>query len=191
MSTKKNLFGGAGPNSLYTPMSEIEQEVLARLVEQKDLRVHVLGWATIENPVAVFGDLRLGLRFRLQFERPEFPTPVPFFDLELRTGSGLLLYKERQSTLYNGRALEVAAGVYIDLAWDIAIQAMDPQVVKELMPGTVGLTSRFQDKDTGEITALGNNKFSQSQREALARLRKGEALARKLTQQQVLLAQRK
>src|SRR3989338_6957014 len=129
---KKNLFGGGGRFGLYTPMSETEQEVLSRLIEQKDLRVHIVGLGVVDSPRAKFGDLRLSLSFRLDFTAPEFPMPVPFFDLELRTGSGLLLFKERQSTMYGGRPIEVASGVYLDLVWEIAIQAMDPSVVKML-----------------------------------------------------------
>ena len=35
----KNIFGGGNPNSIYVPMSEVEQEAVSRLVESKDLRI--------------------------------------------------------------------------------------------------------------------------------------------------------
>ena len=89
----KNAFGGIAGSS-YTPLSEDEQEVLARLSNSNDFKVIVKGWDVIENPRIVFGDLRIAVKFRANFTRPEVPTPVHFFDLELRTGAGLLLYKE-------------------------------------------------------------------------------------------------
>ncbi len=181
MAQDKNIFGGGNPTSLYTPMSDVEQEVLSRLVEAGDLRIVIVGWGVVSAPRATFGDLRLQLQFRLHFDRPETPMPVHYFDLELRTGSDLLLFKERQSVTYNGNPLLVAAGVYLDLVWDIAIQAMSPEVVRSIKPSTIGLTSRWIDKETGALTLQGNTKLSSEQQKALGMLRRGEALSRKHT----------
>ena len=175
--TGKNKFGGRR-GSLYTPMSELEQEALSRLVELHNLVVHVLGWGRIDAPRVKAGDLRLGLQFRMDFTAPPGPTPVHYFDLELRTRSGTLLFKERQATIFNGKPVTVAAGLYLDMAWDIAITAIDPKIVKEVLPGALGLTSRFQDKDTGEITTFGNQKMGAGLRNDLIKLRKGEAANR-------------
>lgn len=170
----KNRFGGIAKSN-YTPMSEIEQEALSRLVEAKDMVVHILGWGRVDNPRVIYGDLRLGLQWRMDFMKPAAPTPVHWFDLELRTRSGVLLFKERQSTMYAGRPMQVAAGLYMDMVWDIAIVAMDPKIVKMIMPGAVGLTSRFQDRDTHEITLFGNSRMNSEDRAELIKLRQAEA----------------
>ena len=191
--TKKtrNRFGGKNSKGgLYTPMTEIEQEALSRLVENQNLVIHIVGWGRVDAPRVIVGDLRLALHFRLTFDRPAAPTPVHFLDLELRTRSGILLFKERQSTIYAGRALQVAAGVFVDMAWDIAITAIDPKVVKHILPGAIGLTSRFQDKDTGDITMFGNQKMNAERRHDLVDLRDREAASRKDTKQQVAKAEK-
>jgi hypothetical protein len=187
---EKNPFGGR-KGSLYTPLSEDEQEVLSRLVNSQDLRVIVKDWATIDQPRVVYGDLRLSLAFRIHFTRPEVPLPVHFFDLELRTGAGMLLFKERQSTMYGGKPIEVADGVFMDMVWDIAIMAMDPKVVKALKPGARGLTSRWQDRDTGELTLMGNARLSRENQKLLRKARQGEARNRTDTLQQVQKAETK
>lgn len=174
----RNAFGGGNPNSLYVPMSELEQEVVSRLIEARDLRIHVVGWGVVNQPRATVGDARLQLRFQLNFDRPEAPMPVPFFDLELRTGSGELLFKDRQSTEYGGKPLLIAAGVYLDLVWDIAIRSIDPKLVKSILPGATGFTSRLQDKDTGEETLTGNLHLDSAKEKLLRALRSGEQAVR-------------
>ena len=52
---------------------------------------------------------------------------------------------------------------------------MDPKLVKALMPGVKGLTSRAFDKDTGELTHTGNMKLDPTQHRLLAIVRQGEA----------------
>jgi hypothetical protein len=174
-----NKFGGGNDKSLYTPMSEIEQEVIARLVESGSLRVNIVGWGHVSKPRVTFGDLRVSIAFRLEFDRPEVPMPVSHFDLELRTEDGRLLYKERQSAEYGGRPLQIAAGVYLDMVWDIAIRHMDPKLVKSIMPKAIGLTSRLLDKDTGVATLTGNMALSDENKALLIKLRKGEATIRR------------
>jgi hypothetical protein len=174
-----NAFGGGNNNSLYTPMSEIEQEVIARLIESGSLRVNIVGWGHVNRPRVTFGDLRVSVAFRLEFDRPEVPMPVTHFDLELRTEDGRLLYKERQSAEYNGQPLQIAAGVYLDMIWDIAIRHMDPKLVKSIMPKAIGLTSRLFDKDTGAATLTGNMALNDEAKALLVKLRKGEAKVRK------------
>lgn len=169
-----NAFGGKNPNGLYVPMSELEQECLSRLVEAGDLRVHVREWGIVNQPRARYGDGRLQLAFRMNFDRPEIPQPVYYFDLELKTSSGLLLFKERQSVMYDGKPVSVAAGVFFDLVWDIGIRSIDPKVVKAVLPYARGLTSRLQDKDTGEMTLTGNMKLDSRKKKLLYGVRQAE-----------------
>lgn len=175
---KKNRFGGGNPNSLYTPMSEDEQEVLERLVVSRDLVVRIVDWGHIEGPRATFGDLRIAIPLSITFDRPAIPIPVSYFDLELRTGSGILLFKERQPTIWGGAPLQIGTGTHIDMVWDIAIKRMDPALVKALKPGAMGLTSRWTDRDTGLPSLFGNVKMSERDRDLLILLRKGEARVR-------------
>jgi hypothetical protein len=184
----KNPFGGIA-GSMYTPMSEDEQEVLDRLVASRDLDVLIKGWGHIRGVQAgKTGDLRIAIPLTLDFDRPEVPVPVHFFDLELRTGSGILLFKERQSTLYNHSPLMIGAGTSLQMVWDIAIKHMDPKLVKALKPGALGLTSRWIDRDTGDITMLGNTRMGAKDRATLRKLRQGEAKARQDTAKKNALA---
>lgn len=187
---EKNEFGGR-KGSAYTPMSEDEQEVISRLVAAGDFKVVVKGWAEISNPRIRFGDLRIALAFRVNFTYPELPRPVHFFDLELRTNSGMLIFKERQPTLYDGKPVQVADGVYLDMVWDIAVMSMDPNLVKAIKPGAIGLTSRWRDRDTGDLTLTGNNKMSPDLKQKLIGIRRGEARSRANTQERLLEAQNK
>lgn len=187
----KNPFGGRA-GSMYTPMSEDEQEVLDRLVASRDLDVFIKGWGHIKGVQAgKTGDLRIAIPLTLDFDRPEVPVPVYFFDLELRTGSGILLFKERQSTVYNNSPLMIGTGTSLQMVWDIAIKHMDPKLVKALKPGALGLTSRWIDKDTGDITLLGNTRMGTKDRATLRKLRQGEAVSRADTAQKVLKAMEK
>lgn len=177
---KKNIFGGGNPNSLYTPMSEDEQEVVSRLVASKDLYVHIVGWGIVNSPKIRFGDMRLDIPISITFDRPEVPQLVREFELELRTGAGVLLFREVQSTLYNGQPLPVGSGTSLTMVWHIGIKAMDPALVKAIKPGALGLTSRWIDRETGNFTLLGNTKMSSREKQVLKKLRQGEALVKNL-----------
>ena len=185
---KTNLFGGKNPRGLYVPMSEDEQEVVHRLVEAEDLVLIIHGWGHLDRPRFLVGDHRIGVQFRLTFNRPAAPTPVWFFDLELRTRTGISLVKERLPTIYAGKPVQVCAGMYLDMQWDIALHSMDPRLVKLLKPGAYGLTSRRQDKDTGEMTAQGNMKLDGNQKRALAELEASQARGRAEQAKQVVEA---
>jgi hypothetical protein len=187
----KNPFGGIA-GSMYTPMSEDEQEVLDRLVASRDLDVLIKGWGHVRGVQAgKTGDLRIAIPLTLNFDRPEVPVPVHYFDLELRTGSGILLFKERQSTIYDHKPLMIGAGTSLQMVWDIAIKHMDPKLVKALKPGALGLTSRWIDRDTGAITLLGNTRMGTKDKALLRKLRQSEAANRADTAQQVLKAMEK
>ena len=184
MSVDSNPFGGTGAGSTYTPMTDVEREAVSRLVETGRLRVHVVGWGVVNSPRVIIGDLRIGIQFRLDFNAPAVPQPNHYFDLELRTDSGLLLYKERQPTIFNYKPVQICAGMFLDLVWDIAIRHMDPNLVKALVPGAVGLTSRWQDRDTGEMTLTGNTQMSSAAKQRLRVVRALEESSKKDTKDQ-------
>lgn len=187
----KNLFGGGNPHGLYTPMSDIEQEILDDLITSGALRLEIDGWGFInELPQVTFGDLRLSIPFRLLFDRPEFPVPLYHLDLRLKTHSGMQLYAERMKTLYAGKPVLVSAGVQLDLVWDIAIAQMHPKVVKALKPHHFGLTSANFDRDTKEATVVGNRRLGQKKKRVLHELRQAEKASREDDAAQLLKAQR-
>jgi len=186
-----NIFGGNNRRGLYVPMSEDEQEVIHRLVEAEDILLIIHGWGTLDKPRFLIGDHRIGVQFRITFNRPAVPTPIFFFDLELKTRTGITLCKERLPTIYNGRPVQVCNGMFLDLQWDIAMHSMDPRLVKLLKPGHVGLTSRRQDKDTREMTAKGNMKLTGSQQKKLRELDSAHAAARAFDEKNIVEATKK
>ena len=179
-TSDKNMFGGKNPHGLYVPMSEDEQEVLSRLVEAQDLQIVVRGWGVVQKPLIKFGDSRVSLLFKMTFDRPAVPQPVPFFVLELKTLAGVLLLRKRYPTMLpNGQPIEVCAGMFLDLAWDIAVDHMNPALVKALKPGALGLTSRRLDPTTGDRTDKGNMKLSPRERKVLQVVEQGSARVRR------------
>ena len=82
----------------------------------------------------------------------------------------------------------IGAGTSLQMVWDIAIKHMDPKLVKALKPGALGLTSRWIDRDTGDITMLGNTRMGAKDRATLRKLRQGEAKARQDTAKKNALA---
>jgi hypothetical protein len=174
----RNAFGGKNPNSIYVPMSETEQEVVARLIENGDLQVVIHGWGVVDKPKLTVGDAQVMIPMTIRFDRPEQPVGVTYFDLELRTLSGYTIFREQHPTIYNGQPLMVMAGTEISMVWHIGIKFMDPRLVKMILPGAVGLTSRVLDKDTGAATAHGNMKLDPARAQTLAAVRRGEAKVR-------------
>ena len=164
-SNGKNLFGGGNPNALYVPLSGDEQEVLSRLAEE-DLVLIVHGWTRMEKPRFTFGDLRVAIGpFKLAFQSPALPVKVEAFDLELQRANGRRIVRETLMLPPGG--VEVCVGVELTLQWDIAIDHMDPDFVREVKPGAFGLTSLRQDKDTRERTEQGNMKLNPLQQKVL------------------------
>lgn len=187
-----NILGGKNAGSLYVPMSEDEQEALTRLIEADDLEVVVVGWGILTKPKVTLGDKRLAVRFTLNFNAPDVPMKVWFFDMELRTRSGLILHAERHPTLYGNEPLTVHSGISMDLVWDIAIDRIPPAVVKMIKPGSVGLTSRFTDRDTGEYDPKGGNmNLSPEQKAALMAVQTGAAKVRADDQKKVAKVSKK
>jgi len=162
---KKNMFGGGNPGSLYVPLSEDEQEVLYRLVEANNLEVFIHEWNyTITSLRLLHGDLRVSVIFRVNFDRPAGTMPVHYLDLDLRTHDGISLFRKKYPTVMkNGQPIQVGDGIFLDLAWDIAIDHMSPELVKALKPGALGLTSRRLDPVTRERTVSGNMRLTPEQ----------------------------
>jgi len=160
-----NMFGGKNPLGLYVPMTEDEMDALDRMIQSKDLELIIHGWGRLENPRIKFGDLRVCIEFRLDFNAPEKLTELHFLDLELRIrGSHITMFKKRMATHVNGKPVLIKAGMFLELAWDIAIDHISPELVKMYLPGLHGMTSRRMDKDTGERTLTGNMKLTESQK---------------------------
>lgn len=152
----KNPFGGGNPHGLYTPMSEDEQEVLERLVANNDLYVELVNWGRVDQIKVTFGDLKVKLEFRVFFQAPSIAVPVHYFDMELRTRSGILLFKERKAASVHGQPAMVGDGIGIDFTWWIAIREMSSTLVKAIKPGAHGLTSREGNRhlDSGKQAML-------------------------------------
>jgi hypothetical protein len=188
-----NIFGGANENSLYVPMSDLEQEAISRIVEDHGLEVRIRGWGK-SAPVVVYGDMRVSLFIEMTFSAPEFPVPVYYFELELWTRTGIKLFpvvgSDKQSVAYGGNPLQVSAGVQIQLVWDISMHSMSPELVKKIVPGATGLTSRVIDKTTGNLTLTGNMKLSEDHLRYLHYLRSQEIYQRQYTEMQRASAQK-
>jgi hypothetical protein len=173
--SETNTFGGKNKRSNYIPLSETELEVIARLVDSKDLKVIIQGWGVFESPKVIYGDKNLHIPLKIDFTRPtEAPVDVYFFDMELRSGSGITLFKKRMSTEYGGQPLKVMAGLSLEMVWDISIRNLDPTLVRAVKPGAQGLTSRLQDKLTLDFTDTGNMNLNRDQSNLARAIRAGE-----------------
>jgi hypothetical protein len=184
-----NPFGGKNPIGLYVPMSDDEQEVLFRLVSEENIVLIIHGWGRLDRPRVQFGDHRVRIDFRLDFKAPEKPMEVRFFDLELKTRiEDFSLFKKRMAVSANGNPIIVQAGMFLEMSWDIAIDHMEPALVKALKPGAFGFTSRRLDKDTGARTLRGNMKVSPQQDWMLRILEQGASKVQTADAKQVFEA---
>lgn len=174
----KNILGGKNTRSVYTPMSETEQEALDRLRTSQDLVLEVsgIGEIPLEQTNIIIGDHRLGIRFQITFQtQGNKVQTVPYLDLHLRTRQGITLFKERQPFRdIHGNAMMVSTGMTIPMQWDIGINQIDEKVVKAIMPSAVGLTSR-----------RGNERLTTVQQKTLREVRKMEQRARDATKKGV------
>lgn len=181
-----NIFGGKNPFGLYVPLTTDEQEVLSRLAEEGVVLI-VHGWARLEKPRFVFGDLRVAVGpFRLSFNSPEAPTPLHYFDLELQRANGQTIVRERMAL---PPGTQVCRGVEFDLQWDIAIDHMDPEFVRSVKPGAFGLTSLRQDRDTRERTEQGNMKLDAIQQKVLHTIDEDAAKVRQMDAEKLAKAE--
>ena len=160
----KNTFGGGNENSLYIPMSDIEQEFIARLVEQGEILVEFHGWGTVQ-PLVTFGDKIIHAHIKILFDNAPPPPglPVPFFDMDLRTQSGISLYRQKMPTSYGNEPIKISNEVELEMVWDISLKYIDPKLIKLLMPSVKGFTTRLEDRDTHDITITGNMDLNKEQ----------------------------
>ena len=86
----KNLFGGKNAQSLYTPMSESEQEALSRIAEKGEFVVEVKGIGKAKIGKVIIGDHNLRLPLTITFIVAGGKVKaVPFLDLRLTTTTGI------------------------------------------------------------------------------------------------------
>tara|TARA_B100001287_G_scaffold271381_1_gene271594 strand:+ start:448 stop:1065 length:618 start_codon:yes stop_codon:yes gene_type:complete len=157
----KNEFGGGNEASSYIPLTEIEQEFISRLVESGDIVVVLHGWGVV-YPKVSFGDKVLHAQIKFLFDKAPPPPgiSVPFFDMELKTQSGISLYRQKMPTSYDNTPIIVSNEVELEMVWDISLKYIDPKLIKLLMPSVIGYTSRLEDRDTHDITVTGNMRLS-------------------------------
>ncbi len=160
MAKGTNDFGGKS-DFLYIPLTEIEQEFIARLVESGEIMVVIHGFGSTQ-PVVTFGDKVLHAYIKFLFDKaPPAPgVPVPYFDMELKTQSGICLYRQKMPTSYNNKPMIISNEVELEMVWDIALKYIDPKLIKALMPQVRGFTTRLEDRDNHDITVVGNMRLN-------------------------------
>jgi len=156
MNDKRNPFGGKNPHGMYVPLTPDEIEVLHRIAEAGEFKVVVKDWGHVTGfkvgrypgpqlyngePIVTIGDKRISFTFRLNYTAPIVPQPNWYFDMEV-WALGHKLFEQRMPTQADGQPLQVAAGIFNDFALDVAIDQIDPAIVKEVKPKTIGLTTR-------------------------------------------------
>lgn len=186
MSDETNLFGGKAKNALYFPMSEDEQETISRIIEAKETipQVTLVGPFGEVNPVVddfrmKHGDSRVQVDLFLKFETPVIWVPVHLAKLSLFYKERLL-FSEEQSLIYGGQAESVGQGKTLALRWDIQIKKINPELVKLVKPGSIGLTSR-----------VGNTHYNEETNRVLNDLRNSQEKVKQLTKKEILKAKTK
>jgi hypothetical protein len=190
-----NAFGGKNPHGLYVPMTDIEMEALARLIEENAFRVEIKDWGYVENfkrgigfkpelwdgsPTVVFGDKRVSFYFLMNFSAPLVPQPNWYFDMEVWAKGKKLFGPQRYPTTNAGNPISIVAGMQLGLALDVAIDQIDPAFIKEVMPGVIGLTTR-----------QGNMRLDTEKARLLSDLQKNEATVRSAIKKDAIFATKK
>lgn len=153
---ERNLFGGKNKHALYVPLTDTELEVLERLALSGEFKVIVKDWGYVQNfrlgkyvpetwdgsPIVQFGDKRISFYFVMNFSAPAVPQPNWFFDMEIWAKGRKLHGPQRYPTTNGGYPVQIAAGMQMGLALDLAIDQIDPALIKEIKPDAMGLTSR-------------------------------------------------
>ena len=175
----KNPFGGGNANSLYFPMSEDEQETLDRIFEEGGLKVLIEAKSPntneplcgyIDNPRITYGDARVQIPIDITFSSPVVFIPVYTMEMTLIRDCGRVLFSKEYSVLYAGQPEMIGQGTQLAMVWDFAIREINPELVKAVKPGALGLTTR-----------VGNTQFNTEKQNLLNRLRTQEQDARKDT----------
>jgi hypothetical protein len=179
---------------MYVPLTDDELEVLSRLAQAGEFKVVVKDWGHVKNflpgrydpmtyagqPIVTFGDKRISFYFRMHFNAPAVPQPNWYFDMEVwALGFRLFPGAERDAsdpfpgrlpTEIGGKPISLAAGMHLDLALDVAIDKIDPRVVKTVKPKALGLTTRH-----------GNMQLDTHHQRLLHQTRRGEQMVRHYT----------
>ena len=204
MNDQRNPFGGKNPHGMYVPMTYEEIEVLYRLAEAGEFKILIKGegtkgqsveWGYVtgfkvgkyhgpENyfgqSIVTIGDKRITFIFRMNFNAPALPQPNYFFDMEV-WARGHLFFSQRFPTVTpTGKPIQVVAGMYHDFALDVAVDQIDPKIVKEIKPFAFGLTTRH-----------GNMHLDTHHQRLLAKTQAGERAGRDLTNQEAAKATKK
>lgn len=181
--SERNPFGGKNPHGMYVPLTDDELEVLERLALSGAFKVVIKGWGFVENfqlgrydpdtyqgqPLVIFGDKRISFYFRLNYNAPVVPQPNWYFDMEV-WALGHKLFEQRMPTEHGGKPIQVVAGIFHDLALDVAIDKIDPAIVKEVKPKAIGLTTRH-----------GNMRLDLQGQRVLAKMQAGEKAVREMS----------
>lgn len=184
----RNPFGGKNPHGMYVPMTDTELEALGRLAEAGEFSLVIKNWGHITGflpghynpntwhmnprPLVVFGDKRISFYFRMSLNAPVVPQPNWYFDMEV-WALGHRLFSQRMPTESAGKPIQVVAGLDLDLALDVAIDTIDPRIVKEVLPKTVGLTTRH-----------GNMRLDSAHQKLLAQTQAGEKFVREISREE-------
>jgi hypothetical protein len=201
MNERRNPFGGKNPHGMYVPLTDDELEVLERLALAGEFKIVVKDWGHVTGfalgrynphtyngqPLVIFGDKRISFYFRMDFTAPAVPQPCWYFDMEV-WALGVRLFPGRQQderepypgrlpTETNGQPIQIAAGIFLDFALDVALDRIDPAVVKAVKPKAIGLTTRH-----------GNMHLNATQRRLLTELRAGERTVREVSVREALTA---
>lgn len=186
MSKGKNDFGGGNSISSYIPITEIEQEFISRLVESGEIIVVLHGWG-VTQPRVSFGDKNLHAHIKFMFDKAPPPpgVQVPFFDMELKTQSGISLYRQKMPTSYDNNPILISNEVDLEMVWDISLRFIDPKLIKLLMPSVTGFTTRLEDKDNHDITVVGNMKLNKELTKKAHELRDHETRLKKMDEKKL------
>lgn len=183
---RANEFGGAYGGSMYIPLTEIEQEVISRLAEAGEFIVVFHGFGSVPKLDIRFGDKNLHIGMKVGFPMLSTPQSVYFFDMELKTHSGISLFRQTMPCTYDDKPLLIGPEVEFEMIWDISINTISPALVKQIKPGAIGLTSRRQDRDTGDMTLIGNMKLTEAQKQMAYKISQGEQKVKKMDLDRIL-----
>lgn len=137
--------------SVYTPLTDDEQDVLQRMIEGQDAYVEVVGWGFHPAPKITAGDKRVQVRFPMEFHKPQgFAVPVNYFDLRLRLRDGRIVFSDRKSCRYSNQPLFIEAGLQLDLIWDIALDQISDDFKDQFLPRLKGNT--VMSIEAGKVT---------------------------------------
>ena len=191
--TDKNPFGGKNPHGMYVPMSDDELETLARLAESKSFKLVIKDWGYVTgftldrfveaewkgNPMVSFGDKIIHFYWVMNFSAPEIPQPNWYFDVEV-WALDRLMFKHRMPTEVNGKPVQIVKGQMMAMALDIAIDKINPELIRAVKPQVHGLTTR-----------QGNMHLDSKTKKILATMQAGERYVRGLTVQEAVGATEK